>query len=83
MGAGGTNGPEITEVGIINIVLITFIANLWVMAVGFAILGGVLHFQGHPELTAPFASAAGFLLLLGAVLEFLRSSLVRLIEDWT
>jgi len=66
---------------VVNIVLYAFIANILVMAIGFATVAGVASLLGLGELAAVFTPAAGILGLGATLLSVLRSALVDLLSE--
>lgn len=70
-----------SPVAVINIVLFSIMFNIMVMAISFAVISGVAHFQGLPALAGLFGTATGFLSLLFGAVGVIRGALVRLIED--
>lgn len=75
------NRDGISPVAVINIVLFSVAFNIFIMAISFAILAGVAHFQNLPNLAQLFGMATGFLVLLGTVVGVIQGGLVNLIED--
>lgn len=71
----------IPPVAVINLVLFSLAFNMLVMAISFAIIAGIAHFQGFVELSQLFGMATGFLMLLLGAVGVIRGGLVRLIED--
>lgn len=72
--------PELPTTAVINLVLYSTIVNVFVLAVGFAVVAGLAFVRANP-LAELFGPASGFLVLLATLIGVLRSMLVDLLED--
>jgi hypothetical protein len=69
--------------GVVNLLFFALLFNLGVMAVGFAIVGGLAFFTGRGGLGGLFVAASSFLMLLATVVGFLRSAIIKLLADFS